>query len=55
MQHLPKEVDRFLADVRRRFNQHLWLTLLIRSLACGGCVLLVVALTYVLEPSTLGE
>lgn len=49
MQQRSDKIDQFLRDVRRRFNHHLWLTLLIRSMTCAGCVLLVVALTYVLR------
>jgi hypothetical protein len=44
-----ESIDRFVKQVRERLNRYLWLDILIRCMATGGAVLILLGLSYILR------
>ena len=49
MEHTEEHIEKFISRVKNRLNRHLGLTVLIGSLALGGMVMTVTALSYIIR------
>ncbi len=49
MEHTEEHIEKFISRVKNRLNKHFGLTVLIGSLALGGTVMTVIALSYIMR------